>query len=203
MIDRKTMRSLLEGMERAAEETLQEHSIFYEVLQSLKSEIDNDPIVRSMVSELRSAGRNVFNSFVPRIRIRVRTEKGVFALPRPAGVGQAPAIEQIVRQTQDLRNAASAVIKKSRYYHQLDNIINEAIESSDRFEGIAARVENAGYQVLICLDLSAYAQIHTPPQKRQALKGVASTDDTCPVDIRLTAGDRKFLTALKIRIDPS
>ncbi len=94
MIDRKTMRSLLEGMERAAEETLREHSIFYEALQSLKSEIDNDPIVRSMVSELRSAGRNVFNSFVPRIRIRVRTEKGVFALPRPDGVGQAPAIEQ-------------------------------------------------------------------------------------------------------------
>jgi hypothetical protein len=203
MIDRKTMRSLLEGMEHAAEETLQRDSAFYEAVQALKVEIDNDPVVRSMVSDLRAAGRGVFNSFVPRIKIRVRTEEGVFALPRPDGIRQTPAIEQIGRLTQELRNAASAVIKRSHYYNQLDNIVNEAIESSDRFEGIAARVESAGYEVLVCLDLSAYAQIHTPPQECQAPVLDAKMEDTHHVDIRLTASDRKFLTALKIRIDPS
>jgi hypothetical protein len=203
MIDRKTMRSLLEGMERAAEETLQQDSAFYEAVQALKVEIDNDPVVRSMVSELRAAGRGVFNSFVPRIKIRVRTEEGIFALPRPDGIRQMPASEQIGRLTQELKNAAGAVIKKSRYSNQLDNIVNEAIESSDRFEGIAARVESAGYEVLICLDLSTYTQIHTPPRECQASDVDAKMEETRPVDIRLTAGDRKFLTALKIRIDPS
>lgn len=120
MIDRRTMRSLLEGMERAAEETLQQDSTFYEVVQALKVEIDNDPVVRSMVSELRAAGRSVFNSFVPRIKIRVRTEAGVFALPKPHGIRQMPAVEKIGRLTQELRNAASAAIKKSRYYNQID-----------------------------------------------------------------------------------
>jgi hypothetical protein len=201
MIDRRRMRSLLEGMERAAEETLQQDSAFYEAVQALKVEIDSDPVVRSMVSELRAAGRSVFNSFVPRIKIRVRTEEGIFALPKPNGIRQTPAIEQVGRLAQELRNAASAVIKKSRYYNQLDNIVNEAIDSSDRFEGIAARAESAGYEVLICLDLSAYAQIQSPLQEGQAAD--VETEDTSPVNIRLTAGDRKFLTALRIRIDPS
>jgi hypothetical protein len=160
-------------------------------------------VVRSMVSELRAAGRSVFNSFVPRIKIRVRTEEGIFALPRTDGIRQTPAVEQVGRLTQELRNASSAVIKKSRYYNQLDNIVNEAIESSDRFEGIAARVESAGYEVLICLDLSAYAQVHTLPQERQVPDVDAKTEDTRLVDIRLTASDRKFLTALKIRVEPS
>jgi hypothetical protein len=203
MIDRKTMRSLLEGMERAAEETLQHDSAFYEAVQALKFEVDNDPVVRSMASDLRTAGRNVFNSFVPRIKIRVRTEEGVFALPRPDGIRQPSTVEQSGRLAQQLRNAARAVIKKSRYYNQLDNIVNEAIESSARFEGIAARVENAGYEVLICLDLSAYAQVQTTPQERHAPDMDAQTRDTRLVNIRLTACDRKFLTALKISIDPS
>lgn len=181
MIDRKTMRWLLEGMERAAEETLRQDSAFFEAVQALKVEIDNDPVVRSMISELQAAGRGVFNSFVPRIKIRVRTEEGIFALPRPDGIRQTPAVEQIGRLTQALKNAASAVIKKSLYYNQLDNIVNEAIESSERFEGIAARVERAGYEVLICLDLSAYAQVHTTPQERYAPDMDAHTRDTAPL----------------------
>jgi hypothetical protein len=51
MIDRKTMRSLLENMEHAAEETLQQDSAFYQAVQALKLEIDNDPRVQSTVSE--------------------------------------------------------------------------------------------------------------------------------------------------------
>lgn len=203
MIDRKIMRSLLESMERAAEETLQQDPAFYAAVQALKLEIDTDPLVQAMVDELRAAGRSVFNSFVPHVKIRVRTEEGVFALPRPAGVRAAPAVEQIGRLTQELRNAASAAIKKSRYYNQLDSIVNEAIESSDRFEGIASEVESAGHEVIICLDFSAYAQVQASPLQRELPRGNPQMRGESPAPIQLTAGDRKFLTALKIRIDPS
>lgn len=203
MIDRKTMRSLLEGMERAAEETLLKDSAFYEAVQALKTEIDNDPVVQSMVRELRVAGRSVFNSFVPRIKIRVRTEEGIFTLPRPDRIRRVPDVQQIGCLTQELRNAARAAIRKSRYYNQLDEIVNEAIESCARFEGIAAWVESAGYEVLICLDLSAYAQVRPLPQERQSPDVDMRMADTRSVDIRLTESDRKFLTALKVRFDPN
>jgi hypothetical protein len=155
MIDKKTMRSLLENMELAAQETLQQDSAFYKAVRALKREIDNDPVVQSTVSELQAAGRSVFSSFVPHIKIRVRTEDGVFALPRPGNIPVAPAVEQVSRLTQELRNAASAVIKRSRYYRELGIIVNEAVGASDRFEGIASEVESAGYEVLICLDLGS------------------------------------------------
>lgn len=202
MIDRKTMRSLLENMELAAQETLQQDSAFYEAVRALKREIDNDPVVQSTVSELQAAGRSVFSSFVPHIKIRVRTEDGVFALPRPAHIPVAPAVEQVGRLTQELRNAASAVIKRSHYYRELGTIVNEAVGASDRFEGIASEVESAGYEVLICLDLSAYAQVNVSapahPQLREANAHIPCVE---PVPIRLSGSDRKFLKALRIRID--
>ena len=83
MIDPKTMRSLLENMERAAEESLQQDSTFHEALQALKSEVDKDPRVQSAVAELRAAGRQVFSSFTPHIKIRIRTENGILELPNP------------------------------------------------------------------------------------------------------------------------
>jgi hypothetical protein len=201
MIDEKTMRSLLENMERAAEESLRQDSAFYEALQALKREIDGDPRVQSTVSELRAAGRKVFSSFVPHIKIRVRTEEGVFALPRPV---QNPvvAVEEVSRLTQNLRNAASIVIKNSRYYRELDAIVNEAIGASDRFEGIASKVESAGYEVLICLDLSAYAQVQGPAApRRPAEEQNAPMPAQEPIPIVLSGTDRKFLKALRIRID--
>jgi len=197
------MRSLLENMEHAAEETLQQDSAFYQAVQALKLEIDNDPRVQSTVSELQAAGRSVFSSFVPHIKIRVRTEEGVFALPKPAGIRVAPGIELIGRLTRELRNAASAVIKNSRYYSQLDTIVNEAIESSDRFEGIASEAESAGYEVLICLDLSAYAQVQAPPLNREVPRASAQMPVEDPVPIELTVSDRKFFKAVGIKVDPS
>lgn len=197
------MRSLLESMERAAEETLQKDSAFYEAVQALRVEIDGDPRVQSMVGELRAAGRSVFNSLVPRIKIRVRTAEGVFGLPRPAKIQEQTVVEQIGRLTQELKNAASAVIKKSRYYSQLDTIVNEAIESNGQFERIASRIESAGHEVLICLDLSAYARVQASPVQPELPAGKVYAKDERPIAIRLNAGDRKFLTALRIRIDPS
>src|SRR5208282_5231671 len=113
MVDRKTMQSRLENMEHAAEEILQQDSAFYEVLLALKSEIDDDPAVQAKVGELRTAGRSVFNSFVPHVKIRVRTQEGIFALPKPTQVASA-ATSGEARLIQQLKDAASAVIRKSK-----------------------------------------------------------------------------------------
>lgn len=202
MIDRKIMRSLLEKMEHAAEETLQRDAAFHKALLALKSEIDSDPIVQATVRQLQATGGTVFRSFVPHIKIRVRTEEGIFALPRPAQVPGSDRAETVDSLLTELKNAATTVIKNSRYYHQLDSIVNEVIGTSERFEGIASEIESAGYEVLICLDLSAYAQVqgmarpshrhwqtHTELSREQALL------------IQLSGSDRKFLADLKIKID--
>jgi hypothetical protein len=188
-------------MERAAEETLQQDSAFYAAVRALKQEIDNDPLVRSAVSELQAAGRSVFSSFVPHIKIRVRTEEGVFELPKSTSMPTAPAVEQVGRLTQELRNAASAVIKKSRYYRELGTIVNRAVGASDRFEGIASEVESAGYEVLICLDLSAYAQARELIPPNRQLREANAQPGRGPVPIQLSSSDRKFLKDLKITID--
>jgi hypothetical protein len=204
MINRKIMRSLLEEMEGAAEETLQQDSAFYEALQALKWEIDSDPQVQSAVSMLQAAGRSVFSSFVPHIKIRVRTEEGVFALPKPVHIPVVPAVEPVARLTQELRNAARAVIKRSRYNHELDTIVNQAVGASDRFEGIASRVESIGYEVLICLDFSAYAQVKgSAPSDRRALEAKPHIPREETVPIQISGSDRKFLKSLNIRIDES
>ena len=201
MIDRNTMRSLLERMERAAEETLQQDSAFHKAVRALKREIDDDPLVRATVSELQAAGRSVFSSFVPHIKIRLRTEEGVFELPKPAPIPVTSAAEQVDRLTRELKNAASAVIKRSRHYRDLGIIVNQVVGASDRFDGIASEVESAGYEVLICLDLSAYAQAKEliPPSRQ--LREANPQPRKGPVPIQLSSSDRKFLKDLKITID--
>src|SRR3984885_13173652 len=202
MIDKRSMRSALESMQRAAEESLGQDFAFHEALQALKQEIDHDPRVLSRVGELEAAGGSVFKSFVPRIRIRVRTEEGVFALPKPAQIGLASAAEPIGRLTQELRSAASSVISNSRHYDELDAIVNEAVAASDRFEGIASEVESAGHEVLICLDLSAYAQARGKAgPARQIPEASLYAGNSVPMP--LTGKDRSFLKGLKIKIDES
>ena len=196
------MRSLLEKMELAAQETLQKDSSFYKAVRALKREIDNDPLVQSTVNELQAAGRSVFSSFVPHVKIRVRTEEGIFALPRPDHIAAVPPVERVGRLTQELRDAASAVIKRSRLYRELGTIVNAAVGASDRFEGIASEVESAGYEVLICLDLSAYAQVKgSAPAHPQVREANAQIPGVELVPIQLSGSDRKFLKASGIRID--
>jgi hypothetical protein len=202
MIDKKMMRSLVEKMEAEAQETLRRDPGFSNALMALEKEIDSDPLVQSWVSKLGAAGRSVLQSFVPHIRIRVRSGAGTFALPRPACIPDFRAVAEVARLTGELRNAASAVIKRSRSYRELEAIVNQAVGSSDRFEGIASKVESAGYQVLICLDLSAYTQVKrmTPPHAefRQANADIPGRD---PALIRLSLSDRKFLKAMSISPD--
>jgi|HubBroStandDraft_1064217.scaffolds.fasta_scaffold07238_6 hypothetical protein len=203
MIDGNTMRSLMENTERAAEESLLEDSAFYEACQALKREIDNDPQVRSTVSELQAAGRRVFDSFVPRIKIRVKTAEGVLALPEPAPDPVA-GVDEVTKLTRSLRDAASAVIKKSRYYRKLDAIVNEAVGASDRFEGIDSKVESAGYEVAICLDLSAYAQVRgLIPPRRAVGEEKAQISHQGADPIALSGADRRFLKDVGIRTEGS
>jgi hypothetical protein len=200
MVDRKTMQSRLENMERAAEEILQQDSAFYEVLLALKSEIDDDPEVQAKVGELKAAGRSVFNSFVPHVKIRVRTEEGIFALPKPAPVASAATSDE-ARLIQQLKDAASAVIRNSKCYRELDVLVNEVIGASSRFEGIASQIEREGHDVLICLDLSTYAQVQATallPKETRQMNLLTSRQEPA---VKFSHSDRAFLAGLKIRID--
>lgn len=197
MIDEKNMRVMLEKMESAAEEALSNSPAFHEALQSLKAEIDRDPRVQSAMNRLRASGGNVFSSLVPHIRIRVRTSEGVVALSTNDLMPTRPAGEPMAQLTQELRNAAAAVIMRGRYREELDHIMNEAVCASSRFEGIASEIENAGHEVVICLDLSAYAQIRGGSQgARDPGKSSSSLE---PLSSLLSVQDLKFLKALKIK----
>jgi hypothetical protein len=196
MIDRKTIRSLLENMERAAEETLQQDAAFYEALQALKWEIDSDARVQSAVAALQVAGRRVFSSFVPQIKIRVKTGEGTFALPA------VPASEQVDRLIGELKEAASAVIMNSRHRHELDIIVNEAVGANDRFEGMASQIERAGHELVICLDLSAYAQVRASTAPSLPFEQtVESGSPNQPCNPQFSAHDLTFLKALGVKTD--
>jgi hypothetical protein len=201
MIDRKVMRSLLENMEQAAEKTLQQDSRFTQALIALKAEIDDDPAVQTMVGRLQAAGRRVHKSFVPHVKIRIRTEEGIFALPKPGSIPIGAAGEKVGSLIQELKNAASAVIKNSRRYSELDKLVNEVVGSNERFEGIASELENAGYEILICLDLSAYAQVQGMARESHQRFQPNALVREAPAPMQLSGSDRKFLAALKISFD--
>lgn len=201
MIDNTQMRSLLENMERAAEEVLQHDAAFFETLYALKSEIHADPQVRSAMRVLGAGGHRAFTSFVPRVNVRVRTENNVLALPRQPEAHSAPASQQ-TELTDELRRAASAVIQRSSHRQELAAIINEAIGSSNTFEGIASEIERAGYEVVICIDFSAYTEVHGVDTNVSQFEGTnpSKTVDTVPT-MPLSKSDLKFLNALRIRAD--
>src|SRR5579864_2724207 len=163
MLNRQEMRSRLEILEQAAQQILQQDSAFHEAVRLLQREIDNDPLVQSAVYRLQAAGRRVLRAFVPHIRIRIKTEEGVFTLPGPGAGPQVPADEPVVRLTRELKNAAGAVITRSRCRRDLELIVNRAMAASDSFEDIASELQSAGHEVLISLDLSTYAQLDEAP----------------------------------------
>jgi hypothetical protein len=146
MIDKRTMRSILKSMESVAMATLQHAPAFYEALHALKWEIDNDSGVQSAIQNLRAAGQSVFSSFVPQIKVRVRTEDGIFGLTRQADPSSL-TMEPVGALTQELKNAASAVIARSHHREDLNHIVNEAVAANQNFEKMASEIENAGYEV--------------------------------------------------------
>jgi hypothetical protein len=198
MIDQNSMRLMLENMERAAEAALRSDSSFHQALRSLKDEIDRDPQVQTAANNLRTCGNRVFSSFVPHIRVRIRTSEGVVSLPLREEVSIVPSAEQVAHLIQELRSATAAVIMRSHYREELDRIMNEAIGTSRRFEGIASEIENAGHEIVICLDLSAYTQVRE--SIRSMRKTRIATPATQPLSQLLSAQDLKFLSALKIAL---
>jgi len=195
MINDKTMRWMLESMENAAEEALRGDPAFFGALESLKAEIDRDPRVRSALRSLQEAGNRVFSSLVPRIKIRVRTNEGVLALP---ATDRIPLVveEPVAQLTQELKSATNAVIMRGRYREELDSIMNEAICASLRFEEIASEIERAGYEIMICLDLSAYAKVRDLSESVRNARGPGRSKE--PFNGLLSGQDLKFLKAVGI-----
>jgi len=199
-MDHRALELKIEKMQRAAEKALQEDAAFFEALHALKSEIDRDPHVQRATSQLKTIGRNVFSSFVPRVKIRVRTSEGDVSLPHSGELGRQSYDEKIAGLVQELRHAASAVILRSRCRVEIDNIVNEAVSACASFEGVASEIESAGHELLICLDLSAYTQLQEktePSRKRGRQVPKEVTGDL--LSNLLSSGDVEFLKAMKIR----
>ena len=196
------MQGLLKEMENAAELVLQQDAAFFEALQALKWEIDGNPRVKSAVRDLRAAGQRVFSSFVPHIKVRIRTQGGLHEAAKPAGPVGPSVVDPIARQTQELKNAASAVIMTSRYRQELERIVNEAVTASESFENMALRVERAGHEVVISLDLSAYVQVQASSTASDRPQGTSLQNSSRePADIKFSSFDLSFLKALKIKTD--
>jgi hypothetical protein len=204
MMDQYSMQGLLKEMENAAELVLQQDAAFFEALQALKWEIDGDPRVKSAVRDLRAAGQKVFSSFVPHVKVRIRTQAGRHEAAKPAGAAGPSALDPIARQIQELKNAANAVIIASRYRQELGRIVNEAVTASESFENMASRVEKAGHEVVISLDLSAYVQVQASSATADRSHGTALENSSVsrePANIKLSSYDLSFLKALKIKTD--
>jgi hypothetical protein len=123
-------------------------------------------------------------------------------LARPTEIPSGSAPDPVATLTQKLKNAASAVIVASPYCQELERVVNEAVTASDSFENIASQIEKIGYEVLISLDLSAYAQVQpssVPVDRSERANRTSLSEE--PVNIELSAQDRSFLKELKITAD--
>jgi hypothetical protein len=201
MMDQYSMQALLKEMENEAELVLQQDAAFFEALQALKWEIDGNPRVKSAVRDLRAAGQKVFSSFVPHIKVRIRAQGRLLETVKPAAIAE-PSADPVARLTQELKNAASAVIRTSRCCQELERIVNEAVTASESFENMAARLERAGYEVVISLDLSAYAQVQGSSAAADRSGGTSHQNSSRkPANIELSSYDLSFLKALKIKTD--
>lgn len=201
-MDHRALQLKIEDMQRAAEKALQQDPAFSETLHTLKTEIDHDPHVQRATSRLQTIGKNVFRSFVPHIKIRIRTSEGEISLPQPAEPRTHSSDQRVADLIQEFRQAASAVIVRSRCREELDTIVNEAVSASTSFEGIASEIESAGHELLICLDLSAYAQLREktePSGKRIRPAAREATGDW--LKHLLSPRDLEFLRSMKITID--
>jgi len=193
MMDWTELRTLLKRMQHAAEEVLQQDAAFFEVLYALKTEIDGDIRVQSVMRGLREAGQSTFASFVPRIRFRIRTEHGMLSLPQDKEPMQ-PAIGKLDK---DLRAAASTVILNSAHRKELNSIVSEAINCDDTFGEIASKIEEAGYQIVVCLDFSTYTLINGAANTHPPVPGSSAP----PASLRLSAFDLKLLKEMKIKTE--
>jgi hypothetical protein len=198
-MDHRALQAKIEDMQQAAENALQRDPAFFETLHTLKTEIDHDPQVQRTTSRLQTIGKNVFRSFVPRIKVRIRTSEGEVSLPQPSEPCTHSSDQRVADLVQELRQAASAVIVRSRCRAELDMIVNEAVSASTSFEGIASEIESAGHELLICLDLSAYAQLREKTeQSGKRIPPAAREASGDWLKHSLSPSDLEFLRSMKI-----
>jgi hypothetical protein len=207
MFDIDLMRSRLEQMERIAEESLCDDTAFYEVLQALKWEINVDPRVQETVARVKAAGGSVFISFAPRVNIRVKTAGRSFSTRRRSEKVVVASSEILEPLAQELRTAASAVIRNSRCLQQLDALVTEVLAANRGFGQIVRQIERAAHKVLISIGVHSYVRVHQnsavrlPASKLQASnKSDTGHGDTQP-PLKLSNDDVAFLNRLKIRVD--
>jgi len=183
----------------------------------LKWEVDSDTSVRAAIHALRNRGLTVFNSFVPRIRIRLHSGEDVVASREDVGSSDQPAaagfesINPTGREpvTQRVRDAASAVVGASLCCHQLNRIVNEVLRANSSFERMAAPLECAGYELRICLDLTTYARVcEQDSQRAQSIDPRVSVDSEQHrrsqisgkrLRLPLSGQDMEFLRKLRIK----
>jgi hypothetical protein len=79
--------------------------------------------------------------------------------------------------------------------------VNEAVAANHSFEKMASELENAGYEVILSLDLSAYAQVRESSTPVGMLPARRRDYSETPPIIELSAHDHDFLKALKIKAD--
>ncbi len=209
-MDETKLRSLLQNLEQEAQSALVEDASFLEVLQALKWEIDRDARVRAARRKLQGYGLSVFASFLPRIRIGARAGETVLAAsgPAPAPRGSsAGALDGLAEEavdetlTQELRDAASAVIANSSYCRELDGIVNQAVHARANFERIASLIERAGYDLQICLDLSTYAQVRHGRRPKPQVSDRETASSEIVFQRQLSHHDQDFLRQLRIATD--
>lgn len=105
---------------------------------------------------------------------------------------------------EELKEAASAVIMNSRHRHELEIVVNEAVGASDRFERMTSQIERVGHELVICLDLSAYAQVRASTAPSPAFHELdKSVSCAQPFNPQFSAHDLTFLKALGVKSDES
>lgn len=204
MIDEKTLQLKVESMERAAEDALRCNAAFSEALNALKSEIDLDPQVRSAVISLQTSGKRVVGTVVPHVKIRIKTSKGQVALPSQRQVSVTPAPAKVAQSALELKHSTIAVIMRSRYREELDAIVNEALANSLFFEQLASDIENAGHEVVICLDLSLCEEVENSSKTFSGpIEKSSIARSLNPLARLLSDRDLDFLKSMKIKVSAS
>lgn len=219
-MDRDKLHSLLRKMESEAQAALSEDVSFLEALHVLKCEIDSNRQVRAAMRALRDRGMRVFASLKPRIRVTANAGETVLQLPEdgpePGLLDDALFEDASQRHSEPLMrkmlDAATAVLASSPHCRYLEKIISEAVQANGAFERMARSIENAGYELRICLDLSTYAHVHPRESDREDSPDCYAPQQACRMEpllqesaksgfLPLSDPDAQFLKNMRISLE--
>ena len=151
-----------------------------------------------------TAARVVVGTVVPHVKIRIKTSKGQVALPSQRQVSVTPAPAKVAQSALELKHSTIAVIMRSRYREELDAIVNEALANSLFFEQLASDIENAGHEVVICLDLSLCEEVENSSKTFSGpIEKSSIARSLNPLARLLSDRDLDFLKSMKIKVSAS